>query len=188
MLWNLPPPGRLAPAMKSKLLLASALALAVALLLPQTSAWQETGLRDVRQVAENTGEKAAEEGADEGVQARAPGRSITPDAPPVAGIAASHAGAAHRLGRHQALHDVRRVHWTSSEAPVHPRQALMPAGPASGADAAAGSASGAGPLGAAARPALAAPDTPDWRDSARELLSQIGVLCPVAGCDSLEDD
>lgn len=28
----------------------------------------------------------------------------------------------------------------------------------------------------------------DWRDNALDLLSQIGLLCPTAGCDSLEDD
>jgi len=28
----------------------------------------------------------------------------------------------------------------------------------------------------------------DWRDDALDLLSQIGLLCPAAGCDSLEDD
>ena len=32
------------------------------------------------------------------------------------------------------------------------------------------------------------PDSTDWRDTALDLLSQIGVLCPAAGCDSLEDD
>jgi len=35
---------------------------------------------------------------------------------------------------------------------------------------------------------IIAPDSQDWRDSALDLLSQIGVLCPASGCDSLEDD
>ncbi len=35
---------------------------------------------------------------------------------------------------------------------------------------------------------IVAPDGQDWRDSALDLLSQIGVLCPASGCDSLEDD
>ncbi len=35
---------------------------------------------------------------------------------------------------------------------------------------------------------IVAPDSQDWRDSALDLLSQIGVLCPASGCDSLEDD
>ncbi|WP_439442154.1 hypothetical protein [Roseateles sp. DB2] len=34
----------------------------------------------------------------------------------------------------------------------------------------------------------AATGTSDWRDGALDLLSQIGLLCPAAGCDSLEDD
>lgn len=33
------------------------------------------------------------------------------------------------------------------------------------------------------------PATPaDWRDSALDLLSEIGLFCPTTGCDSLEDD
>ncbi len=45
------------------------------------------------------------------------------------------------------------------------------------------------PASAASRPAaVAEPESPSWRDSALDLLSQIGVLCPAAGCDSLEDD
>lgn len=60
------------------------------------------------------------------------------------------------------------------------------------------------PASAAARPLAAQPsgiggETPsslaagaatptDWRDGALDLLSQIGLFCPAAGCDSLEDD
>lgn len=45
------------------------------------------------------------------------------------------------------------------------------------------------PAGPASRPLVAADtESPNWRDSALDLLSQIGVLCPAAGCDSLEDD
>lgn len=45
------------------------------------------------------------------------------------------------------------------------------------------------PAGPASRPMAATePESPSWRDNALDLLSQIGVLCPAAGCDSLEDD
>ena len=45
------------------------------------------------------------------------------------------------------------------------------------------------PASAASRPAAVGDsESPGWRDSALDLLSQIGVLCPAAGCDSLEDD
>lgn len=47
------------------------------------------------------------------------------------------------------------------------------------------------PLQTASTPAPATADAgsaPDWRDDALDLLSQIGLLCPTAGCDSLEDD
>ncbi len=47
------------------------------------------------------------------------------------------------------------------------------------------------PLQTTSTPAPATADTGsahDWRDDALDLLSQIGLLCPPAGCDSLEDD
>ncbi|MBB2487951.1 hypothetical protein H5407_22170 [Mitsuaria sp. WAJ17] len=76
-------------------------------------------------------------------------------------------------------------------------QAHPPASPAQ--------AAGPQPTAPAASTGAASPDAPfltagtpvqaadaegasDWRDSALDLLSQIGLLCPAAGCDSLEDD
>lgn len=49
-------------------------------------------------------------------------------------------------------------------------------------------ASAAEPPGSAASSHPLPSDSTDWRDTALDLLSQIGVLCPAAGCDSLEDD
>lgn len=166
--------------MKSKLLLASALALAVVLLLQPTTPGHEADARDASRSPGVAAGMAA--------PASAPGRPSTDDAATVAAGAEAHAGSAARFGRPPALHGVQRAHWVSSEASHHPQQVSVPAGSASGVAAAAGSAHGSPLQGAVARPSLAASDTPDWRDSARELLSQIGVLCPAAGCDSLEDD
>lgn len=74
------------------------------------------------------------------------------------------------------------------------------AAPAPRTSVAARSVAGAGPALPQPRPPAGRPgpgpvasaDTasaaPDWRDDALDLLSQIGLLCPAGGCDSLEDD
>jgi hypothetical protein len=162
--------------MKSKFLLVCALALAAVLLLQQAAPWHESGPGSTRQAAQAPTPASAP-----GPRGAHAGAFATSDAEPLAGPA-SH------FGRLQALHGVQRAHWMPSGSPAHPQQGPMPNVAASGVGDGAGGSQGSSLPGHVARPANAASDAPDWRDSARELLSQIGVLCPASGCDSLEDD
>ena len=103
--------------------------------------------------------------------------------PGPAGEPARHAGA----GR---LEDTPRPASPTASTAIHPQEPRSgpPAASAQQRLAAAHPATAGPPDDAAPGLAAAASSDADWRDSALALLSQIGVLCPAAGCDSLEDD